>query len=131
MLNAFIGGLKKAFERQFMKERAKEEKAKGVTMEPRQAGKKRRVRYKFKFKPLTWLMLFFILSVLYHLGLGIFGLAVNHYRLAEEKKRLEEKRQLIQELQAERDRWYQEDFLEKEAYKLGLVKKEEPAREEN
>ena len=98
-------------------------------MEPRQAGKRRRVRYKFKFKPLTWLALFLILSVLYHLGLGIFGLVVNNYRLAEEKRRLEEKRELIQELQAERDRWYQQEFLEREAYKLGLVKEEEPAEE--
>lgn len=109
-------------------------KAKGVFMKPRQAGKKRRVRYKFKFKPLSWLLLFLILSVLYHLGLGIFGLVVNYYRLAEEKKRLEEKGELIQELQAEKDRWYEEDFLEREAHKLGLVKEEEPdepAAEEN
>jgi hypothetical protein len=99
--------------------------------EPRQAGKKRLVRYRFKFKPLSWLVLFIFLSVLYHLGLGIFGLVVNHYRLAEEKKRLEEKSRLIQELQTERDRWYQEDFLEREAYKLGLVKEEEPTAGED
>ncbi|NLY88463.1 MAG: hypothetical protein GX085_02420 [Firmicutes bacterium] len=100
-------------------------------MKPRQAVKKRRVRYKFRFKPFSWLVLFITLSILYHLGLGIFGLVVNNYRLAEEKKRLEEKGELIRELQAERDRWYEEDFLEKEAYKLGLIKEEEPAEEKN
>lgn len=98
-------------------------------MKPQQTGEKRRVRYKFKFKPISLLVLFFILSVLYHLGLGIFGLVVNRYRLTEEKKKLEETVDLIQVLQMERDRWYEEEFLEKEAHKLGLVKEEKATEE--
>ncbi len=85
--------------------------------------KKRRLR--FKFKPLSLLLLFFIVSVFYQLGLGLFGLIVNNYRLVELKKKLAEKKQLIELLELEKTRWYSQEFLEREAQKLGLVKVEE------
>jgi len=83
-------------------------------------------RLRFKFKPLSLLLLFFIVSILYQLGLGLFGLVVNNYRLVELQKKLVEKNQLIQLLEIEKTRWHTDEFLEKEARKLGLIKEEEP-----
>lgn len=86
---------------------------------------RKKYKFRFKFNIITLMIIFFVGSVVYNIFIGLFGLAVNYYRLAEQTKLLNEKVRMKAALEAEKKRWQEDDLLEEEARKLGMVKEGE------
>jgi|GEM_PF-1562248 len=79
----------------------------------------------YKIRPLTLVLLIFLISILYSILLGLYGLTVNYHKLGESKKSIDEKSRYREELQVQKELWQTDEILEEEARKLGMVKEGE------
>lgn len=76
----------------------------------------------YRVRLLSLVLLIIFCSVLYHIVVGLYGLAMNYLELAESEKAIEERSRMKQALEMEKELWKTDEFLEEEARKLGLIK---------